>query len=294
MQSRGTTAVFFQEEKKLVQILKHVDMVLEVLDARLPLSSRNSRLAGLFAAKGVIIMNKADLAEKKITGRWLDFFYQEGYTAVPFTVKSPAALKELEKKLLQRKRSGLKFQRPLRLMVAGIPNVGKSSLINCLAGRFALRTGARPGITRGPQWIRLRAGWEMLDTPGLLPPYLRSKSSKLPLALIGALEKDLPDAVEVARFLLSRIVAREALYKRFLNYYLGKSLLMPDYDAILQQLGRARGCLGPGGVVNLDKAANLLINDFRRGALGRISLEEPAMAAEASGCDHEEKGEDEN
>lgn len=275
MQGQGVPDTVFKEEKKLLQMLKHVDMVLEVLDARLPLTSRNTRLARMFAAKSVIILNKADLAEKEITGRWLDFFCNEGCPAFPFTTKNPAALKELEKKLLQRNRRELKFNRPLRLIVAGIPNVGKSSIINRLAGRFALKTGARPGITRGPQWIRLRAGWEMLDTPGLLHPYLRSESSKPPLALIGALEKNAPDAQDVTRWLFSRIAARHVIYDRFLRYYLGTSESALAYDVMLQKIGRVRGCLGPGGVVDLDKTANLLINDFRRGAFGRISLEEP-------------------
>lgn len=278
MHGQGIPHVVFKEEKQLLKILKHVDLVLEVLDARLPLTSRNTRLARIFAAKNFIILNKADLAEKEITGQWLDFFCRAGSPAFPFSAKNPAALKDLEKILLQHSPRHAKFRRPLRLVVAGIPNVGKSSIINRLAGRFALKTGARPGITRGPQWIRLRAGWEMLDTPGLLHPYLRGEHSKLPLALIGALEKDVPPAADVARWLFSRIAAKEVLADRFQRYYLGKREAALSYDTLLQQLGRLRGCLGPGGIVDADKTANLLIHDFRRGAFGHISLEEPLMA----------------
>ncbi|MEW5920696.1 MAG: ribosome biogenesis GTPase YlqF [Bacillota bacterium] len=283
MQAPGTPDVVFKEEKKLLKILRHVDMVLEVLDARLPLTSRNTRLAKMLAVKNVIILNKADLAEKEITGRWLDFFCREGRPAFPFSTKNPTALKELEKKLLQRSPRDLKFNRPLRLVVAGIPNVGKSSIINRLAGRFALKTGARPGITRGPQWIRLRAGWEMLDTPGLLYPYLRNENSKLALAVIGALERDAPQAEDAARWLFFRISARDVLFNRFSRFYLGKSETAADFETMLQQIGKVRCCLGPGGAVDLDKTANLMINDFRRGAFGRISLEEPEAAEGAEG-----------
>ncbi len=259
----------------MLQILKHVDMVLEVLDARLPLTSRNVRLREMLAAKNVIILNKADLAEKTITGRWLDFFYREGRPALSYSVKNPAALKELEKKLLQNSPSNLKFNRPLRLLVAGTPNVGKSSIINRLAGKFALKTGARPGITRGPQWLRMRAGWEMLDTPGILYPYLRNEESKLALTAISALEKGAPPVDDVVRWLISRIQAREELFHRFSRFYLKETRAGESIETLLQQIGEARSCLGPGGLVDLHKTSNLIINDFRKGTLGRISLEEP-------------------
>jgi len=271
--------VIFREEQKLLQILKHVDMVLEVLDARLPLTSSNIRLRAMLAAKNVIILNKADLAERKITDRWLGFFSREGRPAFLFSAKNPAALKDLEKKILQQRPDNLKFNRPLRLIVAGIPNVGKSTIINRLAGKYALKTGDRPGITRGPQWIRLRTGWEMLDTPGLLYPYLRNENSKLALTAISALEgADAPPAEDVARWLIGRIASRDELQRRFLRAYLLDTAILPDFDLLLQQIGRMRCCLGPGGRVDLHKTANLIINDFRRGAFGRISLEEPELA----------------
>lgn len=276
--------VLFREEQKLLQILKHVDMVLEILDARLPLTSSNIRLRAMLAAKNVIILNKADLAERKITDRWLDFFSREGRPAFPYSAKNPAALKDLEKKILQQRPDNLKFNRPLRLIVAGIPNVGKSTIINRLAGKFALKTGDRPGITRGPQWIRLRAGWEMLDTPGLLYPFLRNENSKLALTAIGALEgADAPPAEDVARWLIGRITARDELQRRILRAYLPDTAILPDFDLLLQQIGRIRCSLGPGGQVDLHKTANLIINDFRRGAFGRISLEEPELAGPLEG-----------
>ena len=275
MKDPGNSELVFREEKKLLQILKHVDMVLEVLDARLPLVSRNVRLRKILAAKSVIILNKADLAEKDITGQWLDFFYGEGRPAFSFSTKNPAALKELEKKLLQNRPRNLKFNRPLRLLVAGIPNVGKSSIINRLAGKFALKTGARPGITRGPQWLRMRQGWEMLDTPGILYPFLRNEENRLALTAIGALEKGAPAVEDVARWLLSRIQTREELARRFSRFYLKEPDLEQNIEKLLQQVGKKRSCLGPGGVVDLHKTANLILHDFRRGALGRISLELP-------------------
>lgn len=274
----GNSDVVFREEKKLLQLLKYVDLVLEVLDARLPLTSRNLRLRKMVDAKSIIIMNKADLAEKNITGRWLDFFYGEGETAFPFSTKNPAALKELEKKLLQHRPSNLKFKRPLRLLVAGIPNVGKSSIINRLAGKFALKTGARPGITRGPQWLRMRAGWEMLDTPGILSPYLRSEHNRLALTVIGALETGEIGVEDSTRWLLSRIMERDELLRRFCRFYLKEGTVAgDDVETLIRQAGEARRCLGPGGGVDLHKITALILNDFRRGALGRISLEEPSL-----------------
>ncbi len=275
MKDPGHSGHVFREEKKLLQVLKHVDMVLEVLDARLPLMSRNVRLREMLAAKNVIILNKADLAEKSITGQWLDFFYDEGGTVFSFSTKNPVALKELEKKLLANRPRNLKFNRPLRLLVVGIPNVGKSSIINRLAGKFALKTGARPGITRGPQWLRMRQGWEMLDTPGILYPYLRNEENRLALTAIGALEKGAPPVEDVVRWVLSRIQAREELARRFSRFYLKGPGLEQNVELLLQQVGRRRSCLGPGGMVDLHKTANLILHDFRRGALGRISLERP-------------------
>ncbi len=153
--------------------------------------------------------------------------------------------------------------------------MGKSSIINRLAGKFALKTGARPGITRGPQWLRMRAGWEMLDTPGILYPYLRNEESKLALTAISALEKGAPPVDDVVRWLISRIQAREELFRRFTRFYLKEKKASERIDTLLQQIGEARSCLGLGGLVDLHKTANLIINDFRKGALGRISLEEP-------------------
>lgn len=276
MPASGNSDIVLREEQKLRQMLKYVDLVLEVLDARLPLTSRNVRLRRLLNAKSVVILNKADLAEKKITGRWLDFFYNEGQQAFSFSAKNPAALKELEKKLLQQRPRKLKFNRPLRLLVAGIPNVGKSSIINRLAGKFALKTGARPGITRGPQWLRMRAGWEMLDTPGILSPFLRNEESRLALTSIGAIEKEAPSPEDVAWWLISRIRSREDLFNRLLLNYLGDEAAAEEtIENIIIRIGKARRCLGVGGTVDLHKAANLILHDFRRGALGRISLEAP-------------------
>ncbi|HAP31907.1 MAG TPA: hypothetical protein DCQ14_02460 [Firmicutes bacterium] len=276
--------VIFREEQRLLQVLKHVDMVLEVLDARLPFTSRNVRLRAMLAEKNVIILNKADLAERNITDCWLGFFLREGRPAFPFSAKNPTALKNLEKKIMQQRPGNLKFNRPLRLIVAGIPNVGKSTIINRLAGTYALKTGARPGITRGPQWIRLRAGWEMLDTPGLLYPYLRNENSKLALTAIGALEGvDAPPAEDVARWLINCIASRNELKRRFLRAYLLDTAITPDFELLLQQIGRMRCSLGPGGLVDLHKTANLIINDFRRGVFGRISLEEPDLTGTLEG-----------
>lgn len=260
--------------RRLQEELGVVDLVLELLDARVPLSSQNPLLARLAATKKrLILLHKADLAGAAATARWLEYFQEQGLPALAFSVhwsrSVPALFRVLRKQKAGSRRSRLR--RPLRLMVAGIPNVGKSTLINHLVGRRVTRTGSRPGITRGRQWIRLLPGIELLDTPGVLWPSLE-EAAALPLTAVAALPGERIGRQKAALWLLQALIGREmdrGLYLRYHGLNPGKP------EEMLEQIGMLYGCLLPGGAVDQERAAALLLRDFERGVLGRITLEEP-------------------
>lgn len=266
-----------REEKRLKEYLRVVDVVLEVLDARLPLQSRNYRLQKMLGKKErLVVLNKADLADEKITGRWLKILAREKWPVLAFNAQKTFTPKKLEKILLARRPQNIKYMRSLRLMVVGIPNVGKSTLINRLARRFAVKTGGRPGITRGPQWIKMRGGWEMLDTPGLLPAYWRDNAGAFALAAIGALDFKVVDVQSTAKWLLERFSFQEETFRLLARCYsLGEVERERSAAALLLAIGLSRGCIQQGGQVDKEKAAQIVLRDFRRGVLGRISLEKP-------------------
>ncbi len=266
---------FSREEKWLKQYLRHVDLVLEILDARLPATSRNHTFIKLLRdKKRVVILNKADLAEKDITGHWLQLMAVEEGPVLPFSAKVKKDLHELERTIMSYRPAGIKFRRPLRLIVVGIPNVGKSSIVNRLLHRMAAKTGARPGITKGPQWIRLRAGWEILDTPGVLQPVIKDSDSRAALAAIGSLETREVDGETTAKWVMEKYLQREKTARTLLSLY---SLQHTNrgLDEIFDLIGEKRGCYLKGGLVDREKVAALILRDFRKGTLGRISLEMP-------------------
>ncbi len=277
MSRYNDTGMMFKEEKHLLRHLKHIDMVVEVLDARLPMTSRNFRIQqALSKKKRLILLNKSDLADPKTTGQWLNYLAEENGPVLAFSSKNVQDLKRFEALLLELRPKHTKFKRPLRLIVAGIPNVGKSSVINRLAHKLAAKTGNTPGVTRGAQWIRLRAGWEMLDTPGLLSPNLNPEKASPGLAVIGAIRPSVFDSETVARWLLGRLQQNEIYLSSLLRFYRMEEVTgIETEDAYLERIGRARGLLGPGGEVSREKASQVLLKDFRKGALGRISLESP-------------------
>lgn len=268
-----------KEERRLKENLKFIDLVLEVVDARLPLAGRNNRLKRMLGGKKIItILNKSDLADKEITGRWLSILAGDKGPVLAFDAKKMGGVKKLENLLLANRPQSIKYRRPLRLIVVGIPNTGKSTIINRLAGKFALRTGEKPGITRGPQWLRLRAGWEMLDTPGLLPPSLKGKraESVFGLAAIGSLDVDAYDEEDVVLWLLERYLSAEKTRcYLFECYSLENGGALDMSGDLLYAIGARRGCLIKGGQVDKKKTARIVLRDFRKGTLGRISLEKP-------------------
>lgn len=260
--------------RRLEKDLGLVDLVVELIDARAPLSSRNPELHRLSRGKeSIILLHKADGGEESVNARWLSYFREGGLQALPSSVQAPRTLKAFLHRLKTQERQlrSSRFKRPLRLVIVGIPNVGKSTLINYLVGRAAARTGDRPGVTRGAQWIRLMPEVELLDTPGVLPPVL-SPAAVFPLAAIGALPPGSTDCRRSALWLL-RYCLERGEEARLQQRYAGLEPEGPE--ELLRQIGTIRGCLLPAGKIDLERAAALLLRDYQAGDLGRLSLEEP-------------------
>lgn len=252
---------------RLHQIIPFVDLSLEVADARLPESSRNAALMACLGSKvRLLILNKADLADPRVTRLWKRRFEADGIRVIPLDAHSGAGMEALEHELavakVTRPSRGQRL-RPLRIIVMGIPNVGKSTIINRLVGRGALRTGAAPGVTRGPQWLRIRTGMELLDTPGML-----TARTDVPAWKLAAIRAVLPDndVIEHAQQLLFVATERYNLER----VYNAKGPLT------LADVARRRGLVGRGGEPDLKKAAVTALADFNRGRWGRITLELPS------------------
>ena len=261
--------------------LSQVDAVAELRDARIPESSRNPDIDRIAAGKPrLIILNRADQADPDATAQWRRALTGSGVAALEMDCKSgkgvgafPAAARSLLRELIERNEARGKVGRPLRFMVLGIPNVGKSSFINRLAGRRAAQTSDRPGVTRGKQWITLDNNIQLLDTPGILWPKFESEQVGLALAWTGAINDNILDIELVASALLERL--RE-LYPQAIEdrYRFVLDPAAPGWD-LLEQAGRKRGFLVSGGDVNTERMAHVLLDEFRAGKLGRVTLERP-------------------
>lgn len=265
-------------KRMIEEHLKAVDVVAELLDARIPVSSANPMVEELVSGKPrIIILNKADLANPRATDQWISYYEKKGIPVLPMSVGNSKNKKKLlqvirdtaEPILAKWKRRGMK-SRSVRLMILGIPNVGKSSLINFLAGTAATRTANTPGQTRGKQWVRLSEGLDLLDTPGVLWPKFDDQTAALRLAATGAIAGDVFNASEVVAELMSSLAktSPEILKEQY-------NIENPDQDpqVLLEQAGRRRGCLLPGGNIDFDRAEMVVLRDFRNGKLGRITLD---------------------
>lgn len=265
-------------KRMIEEHLKAVDVVAELLDARIPVSSANPMVEEIVSGKPrIIILNKADLANPRATDQWISYYEKKGIPVLPMSVGNSKNKKKLlqvirdtaEPILAKWKRRGMK-SRSVRLMILGIPNVGKSSLINFLAGTAATRTANTPGHTRGKQWVRLSEGLDLLDTPGVLWPKFDDQTAALRLAATGAIAGDVFNASEVVAELMSSLAktSPEILKEQY-------NIENPDQDpqVRLEQAGRRRGCLLPGGNIDFDRAEMVVLRDFRNGKLGRITLD---------------------
>ena len=265
-------------KRQMQEDIRLVDLVIELLDARIPYSSRNPDIDALGQNKfRLILLNKADLADEKKTKLWKAHFEEKGYGVVVLDARNRGSVKTISEmitkvcaeKIERDRRRGIK-NRPVRAMVVGIPNVGKSTFINTFAGRACAKTGNKPGVTRGKQWIRLNKNVELLDTPGILWPKFEDQSVGLHLACIGAVRDDLLPAEELAMELLG-------LLKEHYPGLLEKRYQVQEGSAaqMLEAIAKSRNCIKKGNELDYGKAAALIIDEFRGGVLGRITLELP-------------------
>lgn len=265
-------------KRLIIEHLKAVDVAAELLDARIPLASANPMVEELLSGKPrIVILNKADLADPGMTKAWESYYKRKGVAAVSMSCgngkdkkKFLRLIKEAAGPMLEKwKRRGLKT-RSVRIMILGIPNVGKSTLINFISGTAAARTANTPGHTRGKQWVRLSQGLDLLDTPGVLWPKFEDQVAALRLAATGAIAGDVFDADTVVSELM-RVLARtapDALREKY-----GIEDAAADPQILLAQAGKRRGCILPGGAIDYARTQTMILNDFRSGKLGRITLD---------------------
>ena len=267
-------------KRMMEENIKLIDIVIEVLDARIPFSSRNPDIDTLGKNKSrLILLNKSDLADEKVNKLWKEWFEEQGYFVVEVNARSGmgirpinAIVKEACKEKIERDRKRGILNRPVRAMVVGIPNVGKSTFINTFAGKACAKTGNKPGVTKGKQWIRLNKDVELLDTPGILWPKFDDQMVGLRLALIGSIKDEILNIDELSLELISYLKENYAgtLTAR---YEVEENVERPV--EILEAIAQKRGCVQRGNEIDYSKAAALVIDDFRSGRLGRITLELP-------------------
>lgn len=262
--------------------LKLVDVIVELLDARLPMSSRNPEIDKIAGNKPrILVLNKADISDNNITNQWEKYFSEQGYTVVSldsqsgkgFSTLGPAIDTIMKESFERDKARGIK-RHSIKLMVVGIPNVGKSSFINRLSGRSATRTGDRPGITTSKQWIRTAGKYEILDTPGILWPKFESEDVAKRIAFTGGIRDEIIDIEELACELLG-FLKEEYSTELIARFKLSEEDLQLEIFDLLEQIGRKRGCIISGGNIDTFRAASILLDDFRSAKIGAISLEKP-------------------
>ena len=267
-------------KRAMKEDMKLIDLVIELVDARVPLSSRNPDIDDLGAGKArMVLLNKSDLADERQNARWAAWFEDKGIHVVKVDARNKGTLKQVQsviqeacKEKIERDRRRGILNRPIRTMVVGIPNVGKSTFINSFAGKACAKTGNKPGVTKGNQWIRLNKTLELLDTPGILWPRFEDQQVGLKLALIGSINDQILNKDELAGQCIR--ILKEQYPGTLLNRF---DLETEDKEpaAILEDIARARSCLMKGGELDVARASALLLDDFRAGKLGRVTLEQP-------------------
>ncbi len=268
-------------KRMMQENIKLIDLIIELVDARVPLSSRNPDIDELGKNKArLILLNKSDLSDERKNETWASYFKEKGFYVVKLDARRRNSMKEIQNVILEAckekierdRRRGIK-NRPVRAMVVGIPNVGKSTFINTFAGKACAKTGNKPGVTKGKQWIRLNKDVELLDTPGILWPKFEDQRVGLYLALIGAIKDEILNIDELSLELIKILLCD---YPTVLKERYGV-----EEDAeppvILGQIAENRKCISKGGELDYSKAAALLIDEFRSGKLGQITLERPKI-----------------
>lgn len=266
-------------KRMMQENIKLIDLVIELVDARVPISSRNPDIDELGKNKArLILLNKSDLAEDKWNDAWSEYFREKGFSVVKVNSKKGGGIKfingviqEACKEKIERDRKRGILNRPVRAMVVGIPNVGKSTFINALAGKACAKTGNKPGVTKGKQWIRLNKNVELLDTPGILWPRFEDQAVGLKLAFIGSIKDEILQTEELAAELV------KFMNENYPGVLENKYNVEEDTDpyGMLKKIAESRHCLVRGNELDTEKASVLLMDDFRNGRLGKLTLEYP-------------------
>ena len=272
-------------KKMMQENIKLVDLIIELVDARVPYSSKNPDIDLLANNKTrIILLNKYDMADDKVSDEWKNHFEDKGYYVSFVNSKKGHGVKQVKelayqacKEKIERNRKRGIINRPMRAMIVGIPNVGKSTFINSFVGRASAKTGNKPGVTKGKQWIRLNKNIELLDTPGILWPKFKEDFVGLHLAYIGSIKDEMIDILELSMKLIIFLSENypKSLKKRYDVKLLDNIETLDDAINILEEIAIERACIKKGGEPDIDRAAKLLIDDFRNVRLGKISLESP-------------------
>lgn len=271
-------------KRMMLEDIKLIDVVVELLDARVPISSRNPDIDSIAGNKSrVIVLNKNDLSDKNVTNEWKQYFDEKGYFAATVNSKSGEGIRQITdviraacKEKIERDRKRGIINRPVRAMIVGIPNVGKSTFINSYAKKACAKTGNKPGVTKGKQWIKLNKDVELLDTPGILWPKFDNQEIGINLALIGSIKDEILNVEELSLCLISKLKER---YPQVIEEKLNADI-NDDNVSILTNVSKARGCLKKGGEIDTTKGAALILDDFRNGKLWKASLERPSDLSE--------------
>lgn len=275
-------------KRQMQDDIKLIDVVVELVDARIPLASKNPDIDDIAKGKArVIILNKVDMADKDVTALWKAWYEKRGFYVALVNSRNGNGVKAVQdvineackEKIERDRRRGIQ-NRPVRAMIVGIPNVGKSTFINTFAGKSVAKTGNKPGVTKGKQWIRLNKNTELLDTPGILWPKFESVEVGKKISWIGSINDNILVPEEMAIDLLNYITSH---YSGLINgkYEVEESLPEDSAASLLERIAKRRGCIKKGGEIDLERAANLVLDDFRAVRIGAISLERPEEAEDA-------------
>ena len=264
-------------KRMMQENIKLIDVVIELVDARIPLSSKNPDIDSIAKNKArIILLNKYDLASPERTEQWKEWFEKKGFFVALVNSKKGTGVKAVHEVILQACKENIErdrkkgiLNRPVRAMIVGIPNVGKSTFINSFAGKACTKTGNKPGVTKGKQWIRLNKNVELLDTPGILWPKFEDQTVGLRLAFIGSIKEEILNVLELSLELIAFI--RENYPNTLIKRY--EIETEDDSVVVLEQIAVRRSCKLKGDELDLNKAAGILLDDYRSGRLGRITLE---------------------
>lgn len=279
-------------KRMMEENIRLIDLVIEIVDARVPMSSRNPDIDKLASNKArIILLNKADLADDYITNKWIAYFNSKNIYCLKLNSRDNSGVKQVNNLIqtacadkIERDKSRGIMNRTIKAMVVGIPNVGKSTFINSFAGKASAKTGNKPGVTKGKQWIKLGKNVEMLDTPGILWPRFENQDVGMRLAMIGSINDNILNIEELAIDTINyvynnypdNIIERYELDKEAVKASYDESAINPDNSIalyIMEQAALKRGCIKKGNAIDYEKTANIILDDFRSGRLGRITLE---------------------